>query len=119
MQMIAQGRGGRIIGKQPVPLQIMGNSLRPGLISYRCMLGDGQAGSSVAERLLRKQIWYPGFDSVCWCVRSTLFPGSGAIRMLRRFPVKLSFGVWRTPHNREFLCSRTCQNTNVYAPSLS
>jgi hypothetical protein len=119
LQMIAQGRGGRIIGKQHVPLRIMGNSLRPGLIPYRCMLGHGQAGTGVSERLLCEQIRNQGFDSVRWCVRSTLFPGSGAVRMLKRFPVKFSFGVRRTPHYREFLCSRTRQDTNVYAPSLS
>lgn len=66
--MIAQGRGGRIIGKPPVSLRLMHNSLRSGLISYRRMLGHGQAGTSVSERLLCEQIRYPGFDSVRWCV---------------------------------------------------
>jgi hypothetical protein len=64
--MIAQGRGGRIIGK---PFRILACFALFGSVDQlpnRCMLRHGQAGTSFLERLLREQIRYKGLDSVRW-----------------------------------------------------
>ncbi len=93
--MIAQGRGGRIIGLPPASLLHTRNSLRSGLFPYRCVLWHGQAGTGIIERLFCKQIRHPSVDSVRWCVRSSFFSGSGAIRVLTGFGLNpaLEFGA--------------------------
>jgi hypothetical protein len=119
LQMIAQGRGGRIIGLPPAVLPHAHNSLWSATFSHRRVLWHGQKGTGISERLLCKQIRYPSVDSVRWCVRSSFFPGSGAVRMLTRFAFKFSFGIRPARDYRQRLRSWTCQDSNVYASSLS
>jgi len=66
LQMIAQGRGGRIIGMPSMPLPVLRCSLWPGQLSYRRMLWHGQTGTSIIERLFCEQILYPRLDSIRW-----------------------------------------------------
>jgi hypothetical protein len=68
LQMIAQGRGGRIIGLPSVFLPHTYNSLCPGTFSNRRVLWHWKTGTSISERLLCEQIRYPSVDSVRWCV---------------------------------------------------
>jgi hypothetical protein len=90
-----------------------------GTFSHRRVLWHGQKGTGISERLLCKQIRYPSVDSVRWCVGSPFFPGSGAVRMLKRFAFKSSFGIRRARHYRQRLRSWTCQDPNVYASPTS
>jgi len=66
IQMIAQGRGGRIIGEPSVPLPVLRCSLWLGHLPYRRMLWHRQTGTSIPERLFCEQIWHPRLDSVRW-----------------------------------------------------
>ena len=120
--MIAQGRGGRIIGLLPVFLPYTHNSLMVDTFSYRRVLWLGKTGICSFDRLFFEQIRHPSVDPVRWCVASdpnlSSF-GSCAVRMLKRFGSKLSFGIWRARHYRQRLLSRTRQDSVVYASSLS
>ena len=114
LQMMAQGRGGRIIGKnRPSSLPLLRNLPRSGLLSYRRVFWHGQAGTSISQRLFSKQIWHPSFDSVCRCVFLPRFRCCSRAKRLR------SLGVRSAPHYRQRLCSRTRQDTNVYVSSPS
>jgi|SRR6266851_1733894 len=68
MQMIAQGRGGRIIGKLTVSLLWFALLTLVWPLSYRRMLRHRQARTGFPERLLCEQIRYSSIDSVSRCV---------------------------------------------------
>jgi hypothetical protein len=66
--MIAQGRGGRIIGKLTVSLLWFALLTLVWPLSYRRMLRHRQARTGFPERLLCEQICYSSIDSVSRCV---------------------------------------------------
>ena len=68
LQMIAQGRGGRIIGLPPILLTHTRNSLRSATFSYRRVLWNRQTGTGIPKCLFCKQIRYPRVDSERRCV---------------------------------------------------
>ena len=57
-----------------------------------------------------------GIRALTQCAGACFFPGSGAVRVLKRFR---SLRVRSAPHYRQRLCSRTRQDTNVYVSSPS
>ena len=67
-QMIAQGRGGRIIGDPPILVSRIVSLTRAR--NYRCMLRHGQARPSIPRRIFCQQIRHPGVDTMRWCVLS-------------------------------------------------